>query len=285
VHNDLNASNILLDASGNALLADFGVATVPWCGGGGGGGGALGTPASMAPENADPAAPLHGAPPADIFSFALLLLELATGHRAWQGLKTGQVLAALAGGRRPDLPAALDAELAGLIRACWAQAPEARPCAAQVVAWLSAMEWGRARGPRVAPGAAWLATLRDARAAAGGSSPSADAAAPPVGEWVCAACTLINGSKAAACGVCESARPGVRQPLSPPQPPVPHHLPWAPQPPATGQPAPVGALLPFGNSQAGPASAPFLFGGGAGTWVQVAPAPPPPHPPPPPPTN
>jgi serine/threonine protein kinase len=153
-HNDLKSGNVLLSGAGNALLADFGIAKVV-------GGtlrnthrrameGALGTAAWMAPENGDPEDPFYGKPPADIYSFAMLLYELATGRMPWEGLNIAQITAAVMRGRRPQLSEGVDAELKGLMEACWAQVPGARPAAAAVVARVVAMEWGRGGDARVA---------------------------------------------------------------------------------------------------------------------------------------
>jgi serine/threonine protein kinase len=177
-HNDLKAGNVLLDCAGNALLADFGIAKVL-------GGtlrntarrameGMLGTAAYMAPENGDPEDAAYGKPQGDVYSYGMLLFELATGAPPWEGMNMAQINAAVVRGRRPQLPAGVDGELAALAAACWAQDPAARPSAAAVVARLVAMEWGRGGGERAAPGAAWAEKLRATREAAG-----ADGAARP----------------------------------------------------------------------------------------------------------
>ena len=81
IHRDIKPDNILVGASGDAKLADFGVARVPDA--------ALtregqflGTPCYAAPETID-----HGdyGPHTDLFSFAAVLYEAATGVRAFPG--------------------------------------------------------------------------------------------------------------------------------------------------------------------------------------------------------
>ena len=76
VHCDVKPGNILLDERGNCLLSDFGVAR--WLGDSVGHDDPLGTPAYMAPEQADEAQ-VDGR--ADIYALGAVLYELATGAR------------------------------------------------------------------------------------------------------------------------------------------------------------------------------------------------------------
>jgi hypothetical protein len=254
-HNDLKSGNVLLDGKGNALLADFGVSRAV---GGSlkhthgaatarGDRGAVGTVAWMAPENGDPEDANYLKLGADMYSFGMLLFELITGRPPWEGLSMGQINAAVMRGRRPPLPAGADAELAGLITACWAQDPAARPTAATAVARLAAMEWGRGGGERTAPGAAWTQRLRDARAAAGRDTPTPAAAVEGGGaaELPAAMAALSVGGAAA---------PPPPQPAAPSPPraaaAVPREMPAA----AMGA-ARVVALMREGAADAGMARA------------------------------
>jgi serine/threonine protein kinase len=140
------------NGAGTAVLVDFGLAkrvksALPntfaarlRSTGGGAGGGLLGTPAYSAPENWDETNPGYGAPAGDIYSFAVLLFEMATGHDPWAGKNMMGVAMEVGAGRRPALPDRVDARLRGLIARCWAQDPGARPAAKAVASELAA--WG-----------------------------------------------------------------------------------------------------------------------------------------------
>ena len=147
-HNDIKSVNVLFHAGGAAVLADFGLAkrvrtALPsthagiLSSTGGGGGGLLGTVQYTAPENFDDEGEGYGQPPGDVYSFGLLLLEMATGSTPWLGKNVGQVVAAVGAGRRPLVPQGVDGGVRALVERCWAQDPAARPTAAALVAELA----------------------------------------------------------------------------------------------------------------------------------------------------
>ncbi len=87
---------------------------------------------------ADPTAPRE--PPADVFAFAIVLLEMVLGRDAYDDHYPPKlILRHVLAGRRPELPHdpyVMPPAVASLIRCCWAQEPRARPSSVQVVARL-----------------------------------------------------------------------------------------------------------------------------------------------------
>ena len=138
IHRDLKTENVMIAASGHLKIVDFGLAkpltpddpglTVSAAGA------VLGTPRSMAPEQA------RGhqvGPPADLFSLGVLLYELLTGLSPFAGCGPLDVLTRLA--VQPHDPVtvhnpAIPPRLAELVDALLAKSPEARPASAAAVA-------------------------------------------------------------------------------------------------------------------------------------------------------
>ncbi|KAI9033035.1 hypothetical protein DFJ74DRAFT_650488 [Hyaloraphidium curvatum] len=126
VHRDLKPANILVDD--RAMIADFGLARLLEKFSDHSRGSTAGTPGYIAPEVLS----RRGADkPADVFSFAMVCYQIASGgQKAFAGIDREVVQASLRLGQRPprptDLPDELEA-LWNLIQRCWAQDPLDRP--------------------------------------------------------------------------------------------------------------------------------------------------------------
>ncbi|MFC1960035.1 serine/threonine-protein kinase [Chloroflexota bacterium] len=112
IHRDLKPSNILLDERGNAYLADFGIAQIMQDAGRLTGSAVIGTPAYMAPEQAE-GRPLDAR--ADVYALGVVLFELVTGRGPFQAdtpmaLLLKQITEPMPSPKmfRPDLPDAVE---------------------------------------------------------------------------------------------------------------------------------------------------------------------------------
>lgn len=177
VHRDVKAANVVVGADGRAKVLDFGIAKHLGEEDGDAGltatGAVLGTPGAMSPEQA------CGEPTdarSDVFSFGVLLYEMATGRHPFSPAGSGvrEALAAVVG--RPHVPAAqlvtsLPRELSALIDRALAKDPadrwpSMRAMLPDLQAAAAATAAGAATGPTLtapsrtssrAPRLAWLA--------------------------------------------------------------------------------------------------------------------------------
>jgi serine/threonine protein kinase len=132
-HGDLKPANVMLDAAGNAVLLDFGLATsrmtttLPSRGSGF-------TPAYAAPEVQAGGARTAAA---DIFAFGLLLYEIWHGRPWYEGINlrghASHVDFLRAGLTPPLSPHAMPAFMASLIAQCLVASASRRPNAAEVM--------------------------------------------------------------------------------------------------------------------------------------------------------
>lgn len=182
VHRDIKPSNVLLSRTplagsrSGAKLADFGISvlvdsariTTP--------GLVIGTAAYLAPEQLRGQAP---APPADIYSLGLVLLEALTGQRAFAEAEgIGVAMARLI--ETPEVPASLGAEWSTLLARMLAADPGERPTADAVFAVAVDLAAAPSEPARPAlPAAAAAAAAAAVGAAAAVAAPAAERSDPP----------------------------------------------------------------------------------------------------------
>ncbi|MEV4003523.1 serine/threonine-protein kinase [Actinomadura sp. NPDC049753] len=143
VHQDVKPANVLLDSAGNAKVSDFGLARAGELMAGRssaepGDGTLLVTTGGLSPAYASPeqAARRPLGRRADVYSFAVSVLEMFTGRVRWRlGPAAGTGLARYLDGQNPDAPmGAMPAGLADLLARCLRDEPEHRPRAMASVA-------------------------------------------------------------------------------------------------------------------------------------------------------
>jgi serine/threonine-protein kinase len=173
LHRDLKPANIMIDENGDARITDFGLAalTEEVLGNDA----YSGTPAYMSPEQ------LAGeelTTKSDIYSLGLVLYELFTGKRAFQGANLAELLSQRRSNTIPTSPSSLVKDLDPLVERiimrCLDKDPAVRPASAlQVAAALpggdplaAALEAGETPSPEMVAAAPKEGSLRPAVAAA-----------------------------------------------------------------------------------------------------------------------
>lgn len=126
VHRDVKPGNVMLDSSGRALLADFGIACVQYGSNTGGSPTIMGTPGYMPPELIERGTSDRRG---DIFALGAVYYEMLTGQRLVPGNELGSARSEMRQPGFPDL-AAIEAEFgsetAALLGRMLAPEPEAR---------------------------------------------------------------------------------------------------------------------------------------------------------------
>ncbi|PIM98663.1 Tyrosine kinase [Handroanthus impetiginosus] len=124
VHRDLKSPNLLVDKKYTVKVCDFGLSRLKantFLSSKS----AAGTPEWMAPEV------LRDEPSkekSDVFSFGVILWELATLQQPWANLNPAQVVAAVGfRGKRLEIPPDMNPQVAAIIVSCWANEPWKRP--------------------------------------------------------------------------------------------------------------------------------------------------------------
>jgi serine/threonine protein kinase len=132
VHRDVKPGNVLFDQADAVHLTDFGIAWVNDTTAITSSGMVIGTAAYLAPEQVTGESATAAS---DMYSLGLVLLEAATGERAFDGPPTEAAIARIH--RDPTIPDTVSRPLAALLASMTAAEPEMRPTATAVHEVLS----------------------------------------------------------------------------------------------------------------------------------------------------
>ncbi|XP_008793254.2 probable serine/threonine-protein kinase SIS8 isoform X2 [Phoenix dactylifera] len=137
VHRDLKSPNLLVDKNWVVKVCDFGLSRLKhhtFLSSKS----TAGTPEWMAPEV------LRNEPSnekCDVYSFGVILWELATLRMPWSGMNPMQVVGAVGfQNRRLDIPKEVDPVVAQIITDCWESEPSKRPSFAQLMSPLKQLQ-------------------------------------------------------------------------------------------------------------------------------------------------
>ncbi|KAG1333986.1 putative serine/threonine-protein kinase EDR1 [Cocos nucifera] len=137
VHRDLKSPNLLVDKNWTVKVCDFGLSRLKhntFLSSKS----TAGTPEWMAPEV------LRNEPSnekCDVYSFGVILWELATLRMPWSGMNPMQVVGAVGfQERRLDIPKEVDPLVARIIWECWQTDPSLRPSFAQLTTALKSLQ-------------------------------------------------------------------------------------------------------------------------------------------------
>lgn len=132
VHRDVKPANVLVDGTGRAYLADFGVVRLVDGSRLTATGLLIGTASYVAPEQVRGE---EAGPAADVYALGLVLLECLTGVREYEGAPLTVATQRLS--RPPNIPDWLTPDWAALLRDMTASEPEQRPSADDVALRLT----------------------------------------------------------------------------------------------------------------------------------------------------
>lgn len=137
VHRDLKSPNLLVDKNWNVKVCDFGLSRLKhntFLSSKS----TAGTPEWMAPEVLRNE---NSNEKCDIYSFGIILWELATLRLPWSGMNPMQVVGAVGfQNRRLDIPKEVDPLVARIIWECWQTDPNLRPSFAQLTVALKPLQ-------------------------------------------------------------------------------------------------------------------------------------------------
>jgi len=136
LHQDLKGYNLLVDETGKVKVADFGITSVLE-GNLGIERKTFGTLNWVAPEILDAEAP---STKSDVFSFAMVMWEIATGKIPYHGMTEIHILYSIMEEERPKIPEYLPTDYKNLIEKCWVTAPQKRPEFKEILVELTKIE-------------------------------------------------------------------------------------------------------------------------------------------------
>ena len=130
LHRDLKSANVLIDDTWRTKLTDFGLSkiqsasimtinersrAIQW----------------MAPESLT----RHPAytEQSDIYSYGVILWEIMTGKRPYEGVIEKEILDHIEQGRREEIPQTIPTVYAEIIRRCWSKNPNERPSLTEII--------------------------------------------------------------------------------------------------------------------------------------------------------
>ncbi|KAM0848737.1 hypothetical protein ACQ4PT_054168 [Festuca glaucescens] len=137
VHRDLKSPNLLVDRNWVVKVSDFGMSRLKhhtFLSSKS----TAGTPEWMAPEvlRNEPANEM-----CDVYSFGVILWELATLRVPWSGLNPMQVVGAVGfQNKRLEIPKEVDPQVASIIYSCWDNDPSKRPSFSQLLSPLKKLQ-------------------------------------------------------------------------------------------------------------------------------------------------
>jgi serine/threonine-protein kinase len=137
VHRDIKPDNILLDASGHAIVTDFGISRVTARPAGEVAGMTMGTPRYMSPEQAM-GEEVDGR--SDVYSLGVVLFEMLTGRLPFEGRNPTELIAKHISAPPPrvsELEPQTPAALVALVDRMLAKSPSSRPDSVELVKLLT----------------------------------------------------------------------------------------------------------------------------------------------------
>mmetsp|Transcript_25840 Transcript_25840/g.42413 ORF Transcript_25840/g.42413 Transcript_25840/m.42413 type:complete len:541 (+) Transcript_25840:765-2387(+) len=137
IHRDLKSANVLLDQDGKAKLSDFGLSrmkcqssTLA---------NSVGTAAWMAPELFDDL-PIYSEA-SDVYAFAILLWEILSSKRPFEGCNPARTLGLIMQGKRPSVNGLDPTDpLVVLMKRCWDQNPQNRLSFQEILSKLGSLQ-------------------------------------------------------------------------------------------------------------------------------------------------